>query len=137
MAEDEHECLDDMYGAEDGMSLGDGYICERCGDYVMTGVSHGPETEEGFPRKHPIRPDPPGFVVYTVDEIFDLADRPGLLVSGRIGAGRIAPGMTLYTYQRTPVLILGIEFTPDRTRTTLLISRTDRRLVPPTSVLRS
>ena len=47
----EHECLADMYGSEDGLMFGDGFVCLRCGNYELVGLAHGPATEPGFPRK--------------------------------------------------------------------------------------
>ncbi len=49
--EELHECLADQYGAEDGISFGDGFVCMRCGNYEIVGVKHSPATEPGFPRR--------------------------------------------------------------------------------------
>ena len=48
--EDLHECLTGMYGGEDGIGFGDGYICLRCGNYELAGNPHEPPAP-GFPRK--------------------------------------------------------------------------------------
>jgi hypothetical protein len=48
--EDLHECLSTMYGDEDGLMLGDGYMCLRCGNYEVVGVPHEPP-KPPFPRK--------------------------------------------------------------------------------------
>lgn len=48
--EELHECLPDMYGSEDGIGFGDGFICLRCGNYEAAGNPHGPPAP-GFPRK--------------------------------------------------------------------------------------
>ncbi len=45
-----HECLPDMYGAEDGLHFGDGFTCYRCGNYELVGSRHDPPAP-GFPRK--------------------------------------------------------------------------------------
>ena len=49
--EDRHECLPTMYGSEDGLRLGDGFMCYRCGNYVAVGVRHESATQPGFPRR--------------------------------------------------------------------------------------
>jgi hypothetical protein len=68
-------------------------------------------------------------VRFSVETIFDLPQRSGLLASGRVLEGTIRPGMTLCdqsTGQRATVL--GVEFpsVTDRRlgRTTLLVERT-------------
>ncbi len=48
--EDLHECLLGMYGSEDGVGFGDGFICYRCGNYEIAGNPHGPP-QPGFPCK--------------------------------------------------------------------------------------
>lgn len=40
-----------MYGSEDGLMFGDGFVCLRCGNYELVGLDHAPPTEPGFPRK--------------------------------------------------------------------------------------
>jgi hypothetical protein len=47
--EDLHECLRDPFGG-DGLMLGDGFMCMRCGNYEPVGVRHDPALP-GFPRK--------------------------------------------------------------------------------------
>lgn len=39
-----------MYGSEDGLWFGDGFVCYRCGNYEAVGNPHGPPLP-GFPRK--------------------------------------------------------------------------------------
>lgn len=48
--EDLHECLSDMYGSEDGLMFGDGFMCLRCGNYEVVG-NHHDLPHPGFPRK--------------------------------------------------------------------------------------
>lgn len=50
--EQRHECLRDMYGGEDGLMYGDGFVCLRCGNYEAVGVAHEPATTAGFPRRY-------------------------------------------------------------------------------------
>jgi hypothetical protein len=49
--EEAHTCLWDMFGDEDGLSFGDGFVCLRCGNYEVVGVQHGPPQKPGFPRR--------------------------------------------------------------------------------------
>jgi hypothetical protein len=38
-----------MYGSEDGIGFGDGFVCLRCGNYEVAGNPHDPPGA-GFPR---------------------------------------------------------------------------------------
>jgi hypothetical protein len=48
--EELHECVSNMYGSDDGLMFGDGFICYRCGNYEAVGNHHG-LPRPGFPRK--------------------------------------------------------------------------------------
>jgi hypothetical protein len=48
--EDLHECLPDMYGSEDELMFGDGFMCLRCGDHEAVGNPHHPPAP-GYPKK--------------------------------------------------------------------------------------
>ncbi|WP_143465357.1 hypothetical protein [Kribbella sp. ALI-6-A] len=134
--ESAHACLEDMYGGEDGLMYGDGFVCRRCGNYELTGLEHQPASEPGFPRKYPpgwsAQEVKDGPVVFLVEAVFDLAVRPGVLVSGRLLGGVVKPGATLLTYQERPVRVIAIELVGDHAngRITLLVEREDLRVVP-------
>src|SRR5580704_7528355 len=50
--EESHTCLSDMYGEEDGLRFGDGFVCLRCGNYEWVGPGrHDPPQKQGFPRR--------------------------------------------------------------------------------------
>ncbi|GAA0953158.1 hypothetical protein GCM10009554_57150 [Kribbella koreensis] len=126
-----HECLEDMYGSEDGLMLGDGFVCLRCGNYEMVGLAHGPATEPGFPRKQGLPrehwlevPAEVAPVVFSVEEVFDLDSRGGLLVAGQLVTGKVAAGSVLRTADGQAVKVLGLELTGvGGGRFTLLVER--------------
>jgi hypothetical protein len=77
---------------------------------------------------------------FSIEEVFDLRSRGGLLAVGRVVAGRISAGMTLQdpsTGQR--VRVLGVEFLTPKARqlgrTTLVLERTSPTPVQPGRVL--
>lgn len=86
-------------------------------DFQPAMVEVDRETAERFIRQtrgshdpEEIDADPVG-VSFSVYRTFDLADRAGLLVSGRAEIGVITSGMTLYNQAYPePLLVLGIEF---------------------------
>jgi hypothetical protein len=66
---------------------------------------------------------------FSIERVFDLPQRSGLLASGMVLEGEIRPGMTLWDESTgRSAMVLGVEFeTPaDRRsgRTTLLMERT-------------
>jgi hypothetical protein len=140
-----HECLEDMYGSEDGLMLGDGFRCLRCGNYEMVGVAHGPATEPGFPRKQGLPreswlevPAEVAPVVFSVEEVFDLAARGGLLVAGQLVTGKVGTGSVLRTADGRPVKVLGLELTGvGGGRFTLLVERSGVPPLEPGAVLTS
>ncbi|MEU4391268.1 hypothetical protein [Kribbella sp. NPDC023855] len=138
-----HTCLRDMYGSEDGLMFGDGFQCLRCGNYELVGMEHEPASEPGFPRRQGLPrehwfevPEEVELVVFSVEEVFDIAARGGLLVVGELASGKIGPGTVLRTADGRPVTVLGLEFPPRRPggrppedgtaqRLTLLVDRAD------------
>ena len=61
--EDLHECLADMYGSEDGLRFGDGFMCLRCGNYEAVGNPHEPAKEPGFPERPAHADAAPGWTI--------------------------------------------------------------------------
>jgi hypothetical protein len=133
-----------MYGSEDGLMLGDGFRCLRCGNYEMVGVAHGPATEAGFPRRQGFPreqwlevPDEVAPVVFSVEEVFDLAARDGLLVAGQLVVGKVGAGTVLRTAAGRPIKVLGLELTGAGGRFTLIVERSGVPALEPGAVLTS
>jgi hypothetical protein len=66
---------------------------------------------------------------FSIDLVFDLPARQGLLAVGKVQSGVVTAGMTLLDTQTgTPVKVLGVEFESPADRrlgqTTLLLERT-------------
>ncbi|GAB2571080.1 hypothetical protein [Kribbella endophytica] len=141
--EQAHECLRDMYGSEDGLTYGDGFFCRRCGNYELTGLEHERAKEPGFPAKYApgwsAEGSKAGPVVFLVEDVFDIASRGGVLVSGRLYGGVVAAGSTLFTYDRRPVRVMTIELVRGKTddAVTLLVERAEELRVVPKMYLRS
>jgi hypothetical protein len=83
------------------MTLGDGFMCARCGNYVMTGLGHGTPSEPGYPVKgSPATTD--DRLVFVVDDVYDVVDRNDLLLLGHVLAGVVTRDAIRRTYQHAP-----------------------------------
>jgi hypothetical protein len=77
-------------------------------------------------------------VVFSVEEVFDLASRGGLLVAGQLVTGKVGAGSVLRTGDGQPVAVLGVELTGvGGGRFTLVVERRGVPALEPGVVLTS